>query len=99
MAAQLPLDKDGNLVGPGDPVAQAEQVFRNLQAALRAVDANLGDVVKLTTYLRDLEHRPLVMEVRNRFFGSHRAPSTLALVVDLPVPGALLQIDAIAVKD
>lgn len=97
VAAQLPLDNNGNLVGPGNPAAQAEQVFRNLQIALSAAGAGLQDVVKLTTYLKDLSHRPVVMEIRNSFFGTHRAPSTLAVVAELPVAGALLQVDAIAV--
>lgn len=99
IAAQLPLDQAGNLVGPGDPAAQAEQVFRNLQEVLRAAGAGLQDVVKLTTYLTSLEYRPAVMETRNRFFGSHRAPSILAVVRDLPVEGALVEVDGIAVLD
>ena len=99
IAAQLPLDQAGNLVGPGDPTAQAEQVFHNLQAVLNAAGASLEDVVKLTTYLTSLDYRPAVMEVRNRFFGQHRAPSILAIVRDLPVAGALVEVDGIAVVD
>lgn len=99
IAAQLPLDQSGNLVGPENPTAQAEQVFRNLQAVLKAAGASLDDVVKLTTYLTSLDYRPAVMEVRNRFFGQHRAPSILAVVRDLPVTGALVEVDGIAVVD
>jgi enamine deaminase RidA (YjgF/YER057c/UK114 family) len=97
VAAQLPLDIHGHLVGRDNPEAQATQVFSNLALALRAVGADLCDVVKLTTYLKDLQHRPAVMEVRRRFFGDYRAPSTLVVVADLPVEGALLQVDAVAV--
>lgn len=97
VAAQLPLDRDGRLVGPADPEAQATQVFANLRSALQAVGADLRDVVKLTTYLKDLRHRPTVMEVRRRFFGEYRAPSTLVVVADLPLEGALLQVEAVAV--
>lgn len=99
ISAQLPLDQSGKLVGPNDPTAQAEQVFKNLQAVLAAAGASLDDVVKLTTYLTSLEYRPAAMEVRNRFFGQHRAPSILAIVRDLPVEGALLEVDGIAVVD
>lgn len=99
ISAQLPLDQNGNLVGPDDPAAQAEQVFRNLQAVLEAAGASLQDVVKLTTYLTSLEYRPAVMETRNRFFGQHRAPSILAIVTELPVAGALVEVDGIAVID
>ena len=99
VSAQLPLDQDGLLVGPDDIDRQAEQVFTNLSEVLRAAGAQLGDVVKMTTYILDLEHRPQVMDVRNRFFGSHRAPSIIAVVDGLPVEGALLEVDAIAVLD
>lgn len=99
ISAQLPLDLEGKLVGPGDPAAQAEQVFTNLQNVLEAAGATLDDVVKLTTYLLDFSYRPAVMETRNRFFGKHRAPSILAIINDLPVEGALVEVDGIAVVD
>ncbi len=99
VSAQLPLDKDGKLVGPGDAQQQSEQVFANLKAVLAAAGADLTDVVKLTTFLTDLAHRPAAMQVRKRFFGPHHAPSLLAIVGDLPVQGALVQVEAIAVVD
>lgn len=97
ISAQLPLDRQGRLVGRGDPSAQAEQVFHNLQRVLAAAGATLNDVVKLTTYLTSLEYRPPVMEARNRTFGEHRPPSILAVVPELPLEGALVEVDGIAV--
>lgn len=99
VSAQLPLDSAGELVGKDDIDAQAEQVFTNLENVLEAAGAELSEVVKITTYQRNLEHRPQVMEVRNRFFGPHHAPSIIAIVEDLPLDGALLEVDAIAVVD
>ena len=37
LAGQVARDKDGKTVGVGDATAQAEQVFRNIQAALESV--------------------------------------------------------------
>ena len=74
-------------------------LFRSLKNVLEAAGATLDDVVKLTTYLLDFSYRPAVMEMRNRFFGTHRAPSILAIVNDLPVEGALVEVDGIAVVD
>lgn len=99
ISAQLPLDKEGRLVGANDPRIQAEQVFYNLQRVLAATGGTLENIVKLTTYLVSLEHRSAVMEVRNQFFGQHRAPSILAVVRDLPIEGALVEVDGIAVLD
>jgi enamine deaminase RidA (YjgF/YER057c/UK114 family) len=39
ISGQVALDRAGELVGPGDIRAQARQVFENLRAALKAVDA------------------------------------------------------------
>src|SRR5205823_14473822 len=47
ISGQIALDKDGNVVGQGDMKAQAEQVFKNLQAALAAAGATFKDVVKM----------------------------------------------------
>jgi 2-iminobutanoate/2-iminopropanoate deaminase len=99
ISAQLPLDRNGDLVAPGDAARQAEQVFTNLKNVLEAAGSSLNDIVKLTTYLTKYEYRPAVMEIRNRFFGSHRAPSILAVVRELAIEGALVEVDGIAVLD
>ena len=99
ISAQLPLDLNGKLVGEGDAGAQAEQVFTNFQNVLKAAGAKMEDVDKLTTYLLDFNYRPAVMEVRNKYFGTHRAPSILAVINDMPVEGALVEVDGIAVVD
>lgn len=99
ISAQLPLNQFGELVSPGDPAQQAEQVFINLKNVLEAAGGKINDVVKLTTYLTKPEFRPIVMEIRNKYFGSHRAPSILAVVRELAFAGALIEVDGIAVLD
>jgi 2-iminobutanoate/2-iminopropanoate deaminase len=99
LSAQLPLGVDGRLVGRDDIDAQAEQVFTNMRNVLEAAGAGLDDVVKLSTWLTSRDDRLKVMEVRNQFFGPHHAPSIIAVIDELPVEGARLQVDAIAVVD
>jgi enamine deaminase RidA (YjgF/YER057c/UK114 family) len=100
IAGQTALDRNGNLVGKGDVAAQAEQVFRNLEAALRAVGCTAGNLVKLTVFLRDIGHLSAYREARNRFFGSvtpAAAPAvTLVEVAKLYGPDFLIEIEAIA---
>src|SRR5262245_65241678 len=55
IAGQIALDKDGKVVGGGDMKAQAEQVFKNLEAALAAAGAKFSDVVKMNTYITDMD--------------------------------------------
>ena len=96
IAGQIALDKDGNVVGAGNMKAQAEQVFKNLQAALEAAGAKFSDVVKMNTYVTDMEQAPAVREVRARYFGDTAPASTLVQVVRLARPEFLLEIEVIA---
>src|SRR5262245_18020143 len=58
ISGQIALDKDGKVVGEGDMKAQAEQVFKNLEAALAAAGAKFSDVVKMNTYITDMDKAP-----------------------------------------
>jgi len=91
----VPVDASGAVVGD-DVVAQARQVFAIMERVLAAAAATPADVVKITVYLLDIDDRPLINPVRQEFFGSARPASTLVEVSRLAVPGARLEIEAIA---
>jgi 2-iminobutanoate/2-iminopropanoate deaminase len=93
----VPVDGDGNLVGGDDPVEQARQVFRNMADVLAAAGARPEDVVKVTVFLTDIDDRPLVNPARQEFFGEARPASTLVEVSRLVVPGARIEVEAVAV--
>jgi 2-iminobutanoate/2-iminopropanoate deaminase len=92
----VPIDVDGNLVGEGDVAEQARQVFRNMDLCLKAAGCGFGDVVKVGHFLLDVNDRAKINPVRIEFFGDARPASTLVEVSALVVPGALLEIEAIA---
>jgi reactive intermediate/imine deaminase len=92
----VPVDADGKLVADGDVVEQTRQIFRNLELVLRAAGCGFGDTVKVTTYLLDIADRARINPVRQEFFGDARPASTLVEVSALAVPGALLEIEAVA---
>jgi 2-iminobutanoate/2-iminopropanoate deaminase len=89
------VDGDGALVGD-DVVAQTRQVFANLHAVLAEAACRIEDVVKVTVYLTDVDDRERINPVRQEAFGSVRPASTLVEVSRLAVPGAKVEIDAIA---
>jgi reactive intermediate/imine deaminase len=93
----VPVDADGRLVGGDDVVAQARQVFANMGAVLEAAGATFADVVKVTLFLTDVSDRPCINVVREETFGPTRPASTLVEVAALAVPGARLEVEAIAV--
>jgi reactive intermediate/imine deaminase len=92
----VPIDVDGNLVGEGDVAEQARQVFRNMDLCLKAAGCGFADVVKVSHFLLDVDDRAKINPVRIEFFGDARPASTLVEVSALVVPGALLEIEAIA---
>src|SRR5262249_23522681 len=97
ISGQIAFDKDGKVVGAGDMKAQAEQVFKNLQAALTAAGAKFSDVVKMNTYVTDIEQAPAVREVRARYFGTTAPASTFVQVAKLVRPELMIEIEVIAV--
>lgn len=96
IAGQIALDKDGKVVGAGDMKAQAEQVFKNLEAALTAAGAKFSDVVKMNTYVTDMDKAADVREVRAKYFKDVTPASTLVQVVRLARPEFMLEIEVVA---
>src|SRR6266699_2809105 len=92
----VPVDGEGRLVGGDDVVAQARQVFANVGAILEAGGASFADVVKVTVYLIDIDDRRRINPVREEVFGETRPASTLVEVSALAIPGAKLEVEAVA---
>jgi 2-iminobutanoate/2-iminopropanoate deaminase len=91
----VPVDGRGTLV-EGDVVAQTRQVFANVGAVLAAAGASFGDVVKVTVFLTDVDDRAAVNTVRTEVFGDARPASTLVEVSRLAIPGARIEVEAVA---
>ena len=98
IAGQVALDADGKLVGPGDLAAQTEQVFKNLDLALRQSGGDISNIFKLTTYVIDIAGLATFREVRDRHIppGPNLPVSTLVQVSALARPEFLIEIEAVA---
>lgn len=99
-AGAVPVDAEGNLVGPGDHLAQARQTLENLSLALEAAGATARDVVKITVYVV-AEDRAALATVWRAVQETELvdAASTLLGVSLLGFEGQLVEIEAIAVLD
>ena len=101
IAGQVPRSASGELVGPGDLRAQLEQVFRNLDTAVRGAGGTFADIVKLNYYcvpsVEPAQTRAVV-EVRDRYVNTKAPPiSTFVFVNRLVSPDWLIEIEAVAV--
>ncbi|MEV8042808.1 RidA family protein [Streptomyces griseoluteus] len=99
LAGAVPLDERGELVGPGDPVAQAGQVIANLREQLRAVGSDLEHVLATEVYVVSDQPSVLssvweVVEASGLSKGPHS--STLLGVACLGYTGQLVEITATA---
>ena len=100
VSGQVAQDENGELVGAGDPAAQARQVFENLHRCLAQAGAAFGDVVKLTFFVLDVADLPAVRQARDAVIGTAWQPAGTAVqVAALFAPGYLLEVEAWALVD
>jgi len=93
-----PLDEDGRLVSEGDVAAQYHQACENIERVLRTTRLELTNAASLTVYLRDINDCNKIEPVKRAFFGSVRPAHTVCGVAALAVPGALIEVQAVACK-
>ena len=79
-----------------DISAQANQVFKNMQAVLTAAGATTENVVKLTIFLIDFAHFPLVNDLMKQYFNEPYPARSTVQVAALP-KGALVEVEATAI--
>ena len=101
VAGQVAEDGEGNLVGPGDLAVQAHQAFANIGRALDGAGARPDQVAKITIFVVDYRHEylPAIEAGRVALFSDHKPVDALIGVSTLAHPGALIEIEAIAVVD
>ena len=95
-AGQVAYDAQGNLVGIGDIRAQTRQALQNVADILREGGAGLGDVMKVTVFLKDNADREGMNEAYREFFGDD-LPARTTVIAGLSRPEILLEIEAVAV--
>ncbi|HEX2244932.1 MAG TPA: RidA family protein [Gammaproteobacteria bacterium] len=98
LSGQIPLEPATMQLLEGDMRSQIVRVFENLKAIATAAGGSLADIVKLTVYLTDLNHFPLVNEVMAAYFKEPYPARSAVGVAQLP-KGATVEMDAIMVID
>jgi enamine deaminase RidA (YjgF/YER057c/UK114 family) len=90
-------DSSGQIVGAGDPYAQAVQALRNIGRALEQAGSSFADVVRTRMYLTDIDHWQAVGRAHGEVFRDIRPASTLLAVKRLVDPTMLVEIEAEAI--
>ena len=78
--------------------AQTAAVIENIREILESVDAGLGDIVEITTFLTNMNDFGGYNEVYGQFFDETGPARTTVAVHQLPHPHLLIEIKATAYK-
>jgi enamine deaminase RidA (YjgF/YER057c/UK114 family) len=90
-------DDDGNIVGPGDIVAQTRRIFEKFSLILQSAGGSLSNIVETTDYVLSLEEYKKTAALRRDLFKGPPWPAATGVVVaGLIREGALIEIKGIA---
>lgn len=82
-SGQIPLTAAGELVA-GTISDQTHQVFSNLKAVLAEAGSSLGEVIKTTVFIKDMNDFAELNEIYASYFGDHKPARSTVEVARLP---------------
>jgi enamine deaminase RidA (YjgF/YER057c/UK114 family) len=95
IAGQVALGPDFSILGGDDLGAQTEAAMRNLEVALKAVNATFEDVVRRTIYTtQPTEFETITAAIERVQKSADHPAQTIAGVSGLALPGLLIEIEA-----
>ena len=95
VGGQNGITADGRLAG-ADVGAQSEQALKNVLEALKAAGASQKSVVKLNVYVVEGHDINTAFAASRKVWGEYPTAVTVLVVAGLAVPGALVEIEAVA---
>ena len=95
VSGQVAQDGNGNTVGVGDCAAQTRQVMSRIRTIVEAAGATMQDVVKITTFLVNLDDYPAFSRVRSETFPDSPPASSTVVVAALVRPEFLVEVEAV----
>ena len=96
LSGQIPLDPKTMQLCSDDPRLQIVKVIENLAQVCKEAGGSLANIVKLSVYLTDLTHFPLINEMMTNYFTEPFPARAVIGVACLP-RGAQVEMDGIMV--
>ena len=95
VSGQVAQDGEGNTVGIGDAGAQTRQIMSRIQTIVEAAGATMQDVVKITTFLVNIDDYPAFSQARFEAFPADPPASSTVVVAGLVRPEFLVEVEAV----
>jgi len=95
LSGQIPIDPKTGELTEGDIRQQTQQVLENIKGLLESQGLGMGDVIKVTIFLKDMGNFNQVNEVYATYFYSSPPARSTVEVAKLP-RNAEIEIEAIA---
>jgi 2-iminobutanoate/2-iminopropanoate deaminase len=96
VAGQVSMDPASGEAKLSDIKSETRQTLLNVQSILAACGASMSQVVRCGVYLTNAADFQAMNEVYAEFFGDAKPARTTIIVAALPLPGAKVEIDAVA---
>ena len=97
LSGQIAISPSNNQMVGNNIESQTRQVFRNINAVLKAAGAKLNNVIKCTVFMMDLNDFAIMNKIYEEEFGGHKPARSTIQVARLP-KDALIESECIAVK-
>ena len=95
LSGQGALDPETNQVKTGSIEEETELAFKNIQIILEAAGSGLGNILRVTVYLLDMDEYGLFNDVYRKYFPSDPPARTCVQAAKLPFE-TRVEIDIIA---
>ena len=92
-----PADEKGVLATPGDFPGQVRATWENMRRLLAKAGGSVDDIVTMTVYTTERRWGEIFTDMRKEVFKTGYPSSAFMEARKLKTPGALLEIQAIAV--
>ena len=97
VAGTTSVDGEGNIIGSGDPYAQAKFILAKIEKALNDAGATMADVIRTRMYVVDITQWEQIGRAHGEVFRAIKPAATMVEVSALIQPELLVEIEVTAV--
>jgi len=97
ISGQVSAHANGGIIGTNSLEEQAHQTFTNIKNAVEAVGGEMQHLVKLNSFLKDINQIEILRKIRDMYINTQNPPASTAIQTAFDDETILVEIDAIAI--